>query len=254
MYMSKFKYAFLSIFLIFVILQQVIGENSVPPNTPESVPGKSIANHDKQFMQNMYGILYGTSKEKFNCKFPEVIEAKITKFSPWDTTKNPPELTGEIIEQWNVNMCGKFIGMFFGIVPAEGVPGGIQIQAAYGELEQNKQSGIDSQITNEYKKLIIGKWGNSKDGGNTFWSYDEYSNEGEIHSYGEIPGANLKFDIVSSYEIDGRISCATVNKTSHPDVMPIGSKTCSEIRDINQNKMILKHDDGELSILYRINE
>ena len=217
---------------------------------PDSVPGDSFANKDKNVMIQLYGRALITSRDDYKCNEPKVIKTKVTKFKPIDSTNDIAEIT----EQWDINACGKHVGLFFAIVISEELPDGILIETAHGVKEDSGLLENDSDSQIEYSKLIIGKWGNSNDGGITFWSYDEYTSNKKIYSYGVVPGSETKFDIVSSYEIKDSRSCATIKETSHPDIMPIGHITCAEIKDINENKIIFEADDGEMVILHKVKE
>lgn len=217
---------------------------------PDSVPGDSFANKDKNIMIQLYGRALIISESDYKCAEPKVMLTKVTNDSPIDSANK----IREIREQWDVDACGKHVGLFFGIAISDELPNGMIIETAHGVKENSDFLTNNGNSQNKLSELIVGKWGNSFDGGKTFWAYDEYTSDGEIISYGEPPESGIKFNILSDYKINGSTSCAIVKKTSHPDIMSIGHKTCSEIRDINEKNIIFKSEDGKITVLYRVVE
>ncbi|WKE64257.1 hypothetical protein PVT67_11200 [Gallaecimonas kandeliae] len=101
---------------------------------------------------------------------------------------------------------------------------------------------------------LVGIWGNSEDGGKTFWGYDQYLADGSTKSWGTVPNSEFSYEIEGRYEIKekfGTLSCVTVTKTSAPALVPVGSRICDTLIDINDKTFVFKSDEGEVTTLYR---
>ena len=103
----------------------------------------------------------------------------------------------------------------------------------------------------DYKQLIIGKWGNSDDGGQTFWGFDEYYSDGAIISTGIDSLTYEEWSIKSTYKITDNESCFTVVETTSPKSIPVGYKGCDEIVSIDDEQFKFK-DNDKITTLYRV--
>jgi hypothetical protein len=83
-------------------------------------------------------------------------------------------------------------------------------------------SGGESLTQSEF----IGVTCNSADGGKTCYGYNETYGDGTSDSCGRVPDGGPEFALKLTYTVSGNISCETVVKTSHPEVMPVGEKFC----------------------------
>ena len=106
--------------------------------------------------------------------------------------------------------------------------------------------------------MIIGTWGNSDDGGKTFWAYDKYSSDGTVFSWGEVPDSDIKYEVSSKFEIKtvkgGYLSCLTITATSHSDMMPIGYHWCDKIIKLTNKEFTYMKDSGKSYTIYKIND
>lgn len=58
---------------------------------------------------------------------------------------------------------------------------------------------------------LVGSWGNSDDGGQTFWGYDKYLPNGVLVSWGTTNGG--QYSIEAIYKINRKLkSCITITK------------------------------------------
>ena len=104
------------------------------------------------------------------------------------------------------------------------------------------------------KNDLIGVWGNSEDGGKTFWGYDEYLPNGTLFAWGTLPGSHVSYNIEASYNIKKEaalMSCLTINKSSEPEFIPVGLYWCDEIVEVNSGIFKFKDEDGEVTTLYK---
>ena len=112
-------------------------------------------------------------------------------------------------------------------------------------------SSVPLHSANSFEGLIIGKWGNSDDGGKTFWGFDEYFNNGTILSTGIDQYTYGDYVIESTFEIKNEKSCFTVTKSSDPRGVAVGHKRCDKIVLINDKHFKFERD-GEIITLYRV--
>ncbi|WP_334013678.1 hypothetical protein [Alteromonas sp. S167] len=98
---------------------------------------------------------------------------------------------------------------------------------------------------------LIGTWGNSDDGGRTFWGYDKYLPDGVLVSWGTTYG--VKYNIEAMYKINRKFkieSCITITKADIGEEF-VGESWCDEILELNDEIFKFKSDDGEITTLYR---
>mgnify|MGYP000050074437 CR=1 FL=1 len=94
-----------------------------------------------------------------------------------------------------------------------------------------------SSTPKRYENDLIGVWGNSDDGGKTFWGYNEYLVNGVTRAWGTFQKSEESYELEGVYKIEyssSPKSCITVTKSSIPDILPIGHYFCSEIVELNQ--------------------
>jgi hypothetical protein len=113
-----------------------------------------------------------------------------------------------------------------------------------------------SSLADEFSpELLVGVWGNSDDGGKTFWAYDEYTADGKILSWGEIPEANINFKIKTIYNLKKEegtyFNCLKIVSTSHPEMLPVGEKWCSTMVKIDSKEFHFVNKQGKYRVLYR---
>lgn len=104
---------------------------------------------------------------------------------------------------------------------------------------------------------LVGVWGNSSDGGKTFWGYDQYFADGSTRSWGTVPNTTIHYEVEAMYNVKQKFditNCLTIVGTSHPEVMPVGSSWCDEILEVNDSFLTYKSSDGSIVTLYRQNE
>ena len=105
------------------------------------------------------------------------------------------------------------------------------------------------------KNNLIGTWGDSNDGVQTFWGFNKYTADDELISWGEIPGAGIKYEITSKYKIETRkenhFSCITVTGTSDPEIMPVGYNWCDQIVEVTDSEFTYMSDEGKTHTLYK---
>lgn len=100
---------------------------------------------------------------------------------------------------------------------------------------------------------LVGTWGNSDDGGKTFWGYDKYLPNGVLVSWGTTFG--VQYNIEATYKIKRKFkveSCITIIKADVDEEF-IGQSWCDEIVELNDEIFKFKSDDGEVTTLYRQN-
>ncbi|MBD1389682.1 hypothetical protein IC617_09595 [Neiella sp. HB171785] len=101
---------------------------------------------------------------------------------------------------------------------------------------------------------LVGIWGSSDDGGETFWGYDQYFTDGSTRSWGTVPQTNIRYEIEAFYNVKQKFdvsNCLTVTNSSHPELMPVGSSWCDEIIEVNDDQLTYRNTDGSLVTLYR---
>ncbi|TMP28085.1 hypothetical protein CWB99_01245 [Pseudoalteromonas rubra] len=117
--------------------------------------------------------------------------------------------------------------------------------------------GISSSNASEINpKDLIEIWGNSEDGGKTFWGYDQYFADGSLKSWGQIPETPVKYKLEGTYQVKHKFklsSCLTISKTSHPEFIPTGTHWCDEIIKLNDKVFTFKSSNGKMTTLYRQN-
>ena len=121
--------------LVSIFLTGCLSQNIQPTTThqqsyPETVPGQSTANNTDPIMSGIYPLIVKSAKNINNCDSPKVILARIKKYSPWDTSRSPPVLTGPIDERWSVDACGIQMEFIILIVPVKDGSGRFLINAA----------------------------------------------------------------------------------------------------------------------------
>ena len=102
--------------------------------------------------------------------------------------------------------------------------------------------------------LLIGTWGNSEDGGKTFWGYDKYLKDGTLVSWGAYPETDFSYKVRADYEVKvkfGTFSCLTITESS-PITDFVGEFWCDEIIELTAETFTFKSSDGELTTLYRM--
>ncbi len=110
-----------------------------------------------------------------------------------------------------------------------------------------------SEMVN-YKSLLIGTWGNSVDGGQTFWGYDEFQSDGILNSWGTFPGSDIKFKTKSRWTLEVSeklIGCFTVIEASQSSGLTPGEKICQEVVSIDWKTMIFIQN-GVRATVYRV--
>ncbi|MBW8190267.1 hypothetical protein K0504_04385 [Neiella marina] len=104
---------------------------------------------------------------------------------------------------------------------------------------------------------LVGVWGNSSDGGKTFWGYDQYFSDGSTRSWGTVPDTTINYEVEAFYQVKQKFditNCLTIVGTTHPEVMPVGSSWCDEILEVNDSYLTYKSTDGSVVTLYRQTE
>lgn len=102
--------------------------------------------------------------------------------------------------------------------------------------------------------LLIGTWGNSEDGGETFWGYDKYLEDGTLVSWGTYPETEFSYKVRATYAIKvkfGTFSCLTITESS-PMTDFVGEFWCDEIIELTSETFTFKSADGEVTTLYRV--
>ena len=102
--------------------------------------------------------------------------------------------------------------------------------------------------------LIVGKWGYLKKQDGFYTGYDEYFSDGTFHAWGIHPQSRQPWEIWGTYVIDNNAACSHVNKSSKPEFIPIGAKICNEIISVDDNKLIWRHQDGNMTEVERVIE
>lgn len=96
---------------------------------------------------------------------------------------------------------------------------------------------------------IVGTWGDGANG------YNKYSEDGTILSWGEIPNANIKYEILSTYELEQRdgdtYSCITVTGSSHPEIMSVGESWCDKIIKVTDTEFTYITSEGNEYTMHR---
>ncbi|GAB1623971.1 hypothetical protein AAOGI_40210 [Agarivorans albus] len=101
---------------------------------------------------------------------------------------------------------------------------------------------------------LIGLWGSSEDQGQSIWGYDQYNADGTINSWGTFPDSIADFRIDGRYEISGDLGttiCLTISRTSHPEILPVGTQWCDQIISISEDEFVYQDPDGEQHVVYR---
>lgn len=109
----------------------------------------------------------------------------------------------------------------------------------------------------DIQAFLVGVWGSSEDEGKTFTSFDEYTNKGQILSWGYLTDISRYFELEANYKIMGNspyYSCVEITYSSEPSLVPVGVKWCDEIVYIDAERFIYKSDDGRYNTLYRVSE
>lgn len=105
------------------------------------------------------------------------------------------------------------------------------------------------------QSMLVGTWGDSEDGGETFWAYNKYTGDGKLISWGKIPGAGISYEITSEYEIEKRdeenYSCITITGTSDPNVMPVGYNWCDKVVEVTNSEFTYMNDEGKTFTMYK---
>ena len=103
-----------------------------------------------------------------------------------------------------------------------------------------------------FDKLIIGKWGESENNGESFWSVYEYFEDYSLKVKTILPDAVTEVISKGTYSINNNYICSIVNYSSHPKLISIGEKSCIELTDMN-DQSFQYHNGFESIKLYRIN-
>lgn len=103
-----------------------------------------------------------------------------------------------------------------------------------------------------YKKLIVGKWGYLQKEDGSYWGYDEYFADGTVHAWGVNPETLQNWEIWGTVEIKDNVSCSTTTKSSDPNIIPIGIRVCDEIISIDASSIIWRHQDGNMTMVERV--
>lgn len=123
-------------------------------------------------------------------------------------------------------------------------------------LSLNALANVSQQTVPENEELrlaLLGVWGNSNDGGQTFWAYDEYLPDGRLIATGIWPGNGKSFRAVANFQTKGRTSCVRVTETSDAFIFPLGLSFCSEVLYIDKAVVRFKDlDNGGEFTLYRV--
>ena len=106
----------------------------------------------------------------------------------------------------------------------------------------------------DYLALLIGTWGYLQKEDGSYWGYDEYFADGTVHAWGVNPETNKSWEIWGTVEIEGNISCSTTIQSSDPEVIPVGLKVCDEIVSIDAGSLIWRHQDGNMTMVDRIED
>jgi hypothetical protein len=101
---------------------------------------------------------------------------------------------------------------------------------------------------------LLGVWGTSEDQGQSIWGYDHYHADGTINSWGTFPDSIADFRVDGRYQISGDLGqtiCITISRTSHPEILPVGSQWCDQLISITEDEFTYQDSEGEQHVLYR---
>ena len=102
-----------------------------------------------------------------------------------------------------------------------------------------------------FKKLIIGQWGESENNGESFWSVYEYFNDHSVQIRTILPDTITEVFTKGTYSIDQDFICTVIDYTSHPKLISIGEKSCIEVKRID-NSSIRYKKGVEFAKLFKI--
>jgi hypothetical protein len=113
---------------------------------------------------------------------------------------------------------------------------------------KDAQLATDTQL----RRLLVGTWCTSDDGGKTCWGFDRYSSDGTSDSCGVLPETGKSFRIEATYRISGNIHDYVVT-SSDSKTMPVGFTFQTETLAINAKTRRYKFTDSpEETTLYRV--
>jgi hypothetical protein len=92
----------------------------------------------------------------------------------------------------------------------------------------------------------------SSDGGKTCYGYNETYSNGTMDSCGRVPNGGPDFAMKLVYEINANTKCETVVKTSHPNVMPVGTRYCAIYLERMTDGFTYRFDDDKPGKIRRI--
>jgi hypothetical protein len=99
---------------------------------------------------------------------------------------------------------------------------------------------------------FIGVTCSSADNGKTCWGFNETYGDGTMDSCGRAPNGGPEFAMKLVYEITENTKCETVVKTTHPRIMPVGTKFCAIYLERKPDGFTYRFDDDEPSKIRRI--
>ncbi|MGI2259342.1 hypothetical protein [Shewanella sp. GXUN23E] len=104
--------------------------------------------------------------------------------------------------------------------------------------------------------LLHGVWGNSDDGGKSFWGYDEYRTDGTFKSWGKLPdGRDYEAEGVYQNSFDGgqKKSCAVFLRLSETVKELTGYAFCVIVVAIDSAHYTFQdQESGEITTVYRM--
>lgn len=125
----------INILIITIMLMGCVQkQNTVQDKPINDVLGQSALASVSSIKVDIVSRLKEATIKANNCNSPTIINTKIVKASKWDTTNNPPMLTGKSIELWDIDSCGKNMQLMVVVSPVKDKSGRFVIGTALKEI------------------------------------------------------------------------------------------------------------------------
>jgi len=110
-------------------------DNVVERKSSNNIPGNSALMSVSSIKTDIVSRLKEATNKSNKCTNPEIISTKVIEASKWDTTHNPPLLTGKITEIWGINSCGTKMQLLVVVSPVNDKSGRFVIGTALKEIK-----------------------------------------------------------------------------------------------------------------------
>lgn len=100
--------------------------------------------------------------------------------------------------------------------------------------------------------LQDGVWCTSEDLGRSCAAYEEFESDEQVTACGKFSGQNAPFTATGAYKIRDRFVCMVVTDASTNFAARPGTKSCSEVLEINERLYRYRYlDSSEIYTMYR---